>query len=128
MESSGLWIDPFLESVVFPEQFLSHCSKVLSIGQSCTKSSLNTILAWQFTRYEKKQKKSSKALLYVWPYNLLEKSQIFAFVREHHMQKYFPVAELRPYTIARNFQSEQEYVKHNYTLKIRIFLCLTVIC
>ena len=23
MESSGLWIDPFLESVVFPEQFLS---------------------------------------------------------------------------------------------------------
>ena len=45
MESSGLWIDPFLESVVFPEQFLSHCSNVLSIGQSCTKSESNTILA-----------------------------------------------------------------------------------
>ena len=45
MESSGLWIDPFLESVVFPEQFLSHCSNVLSIGQSCTKSKSNTILA-----------------------------------------------------------------------------------
>ena len=60
MESSGLWIDPFVESVVFPEQFLSHCSKVLSIGQSCTKSNLNTILAWQFTRYEKKKKKVLK--------------------------------------------------------------------
>ena len=60
----------------------------------------------------KKTKKSSKALLYVWPYNLLEKSQIFAFVQEHHMQKYFPVADLRPYTIARNFQSEQQYLKH----------------
>ena len=62
--------------------------------------------------WKKKQKKSSKALLYVWPYNLLEKSQIFAFVQKHHMQKYFPVAELRPYTIARNFQSEQKYLKH----------------
>ena len=61
---------------------------------------------------KKNKKKSSKALLYVWPYNLLEKSQIFAFVQGHHMQKYFPVAELRPYTIVRNFQSKQQYVKH----------------
>ena len=33
--------------------------------------------------WKKKKKKSSKALLYVWPYNLLEKSKIFAFVQEH---------------------------------------------
>ena len=43
--------------------------------------------------------------------DLLEKSQIFAFVQQHHMQKNFPVAEFSPQTMATNFQSEQQYLR-----------------
>ena len=43
-------------------------------------------------------------------FNSLVKSAIFALVQWHHMQKDFAVVEFCPYTVAKNFQSEQQYL------------------